>query len=91
MGLGVNMLEVLIFALGLITLYVIGWLLLVPFKLLFKAVCSSLLGAAVLLLINIFGGFFSVTIAINPLSAFITGYFGLPGIILLLIIKLIIP
>ncbi len=91
MGLGINMLEVLIFALGLITIYAIGWLLLVPLKFLLKAVSSSLLGAAVLLLINALGGIFSVTIAINPLSAFIAGYFGLPGIILILIIKLIIP
>lgn len=91
MGLGINMLEVLFFALGLVTLYIIGWLLLAPLKFLLKAISSSLLGAMALLLINVFGGLFSVTIAINPLSAFIAGYFGLPGIILLLIIKLIIP
>ena len=91
MRLGIDMLEVLLFALGLVLLYLTGWLLLAPFKFLLKLIASSLLGAAALLLINLVGGVFSVTIAINPLSAFIAGYFGLPGIILLLILKLILP
>ena len=91
MGLGIDLLEVLLFALGLVLLYLTGWLLLVPLRFLLKLIASSFLGAAALLLINAVGGLFSVTLAINPLSAFIAGYFGLPGIILLLVLKLILP
>ena len=89
MGLGIDFMVVLFFALGLVLLYFTGWLLLAPLKFIMKLLVNGLLGGLLLLIINLVGGFFSVTIAINPLSAIIAGYFGLPGIILLLLVKLI--
>jgi len=89
MGLGIDFMVVLFFALGLVLLYFTGWLLLAPLKFIMKLLVNGLLGGLMLLVINLIGGFFSVTIAINPLSAVIAGYFGLPGIILLLLFKLI--
>jgi inhibitor of the pro-sigma K processing machinery len=89
MGLGIDFMVMLFFALGLVLLYFTGWLLLAPLKFIMKLLVNGLLGGLMLLAINLIGGFFSVTIAINPLSAVIAGYFGLPGIILLLLLKLI--
>ena len=89
MGLGINLLVVLFFALGLVLLYFTGWLLLAPLKFILKLIISGLLGGLLLVAINLIGGIFSVNIAINPLSALIAGYFGLPGIILLFLLKLI--
>ena len=89
MGLGIDFQVVLLFALGLILLYFTGWLLLAPLKFIMKLLVSGLLGGLMLVIINLVGGIFSVTIAINPLSAVIAGYFGVPGIILLLLLKLI--
>lgn len=89
MGLGIDFSVVLFFGLGLVLLYFTGWLLLAPLKFIMKLIVSGLLGALLLVVINLVGGIFSVTIAINPLSALIAGYFGLPGIILLLVLKLI--
>ena len=89
MGLGIDIWVILFFALGLVLLYFTGWLLLAPFKLLFKLIVSGVLGGLLLFVLNLIGGIFSVTIAINPLSAVVAGYFGVPGIILLLALKLI--
>lgn len=89
MGLGIDFRVVLFFALGLVLLYCTGWLLLAPLKFILKLVISGLLGGFILLAINLVGGIFSFNIAINPLSALIAGYFGLPGIILLILLKLI--
>lgn len=89
MGLGIDFQVILFFALGLVLLYFTGWLLLAPLKFIMKLLVSGLLGGLALLVINLIGGIFHVTIAINPLSAVIAGYFGLPGIILLLLLKLI--
>ncbi len=89
MGLGIDFQVVLFFALGLILLYFSGWLLLAPLKFIMKLLTNGLLGGLMLVIINLVGGIFSVTIAINPLSAVIAGYFGLPGVILLLLLKLI--
>jgi len=89
MGLGIDFSVVLFFGLGLVLLYFTGWLLLAPFKFIMKLIVSGLLGALFLVIINLFGGIFNVTIAINPLSALVAGYFGLPGIVLLFVLKLI--
>jgi inhibitor of the pro-sigma K processing machinery len=89
MGLGIDFQVILFFALGLILLYFTGWLLLAPLKIILKLILNGILGGLILLLINLVGGIFSVTIAINPLSALIAGYFGLPGVILLFLLKII--
>lgn len=89
MGLGIDFQVILFFALGLVLLYFTGWLLLAPLRIILKLLINGILGGLILLLINIVGGIFSVTIPINPLSALIAGYFGLPGIILLFLLKII--
>ncbi|MGI5848824.1 MAG: pro-sigmaK processing inhibitor BofA family protein [Christensenellales bacterium] len=89
MGLGIDFQVILFFALGLVLLYFTGWFLLAPLKIILKLVLSGFLGGIILLLINFIGGLFSVTIAINPLSTVVAGYFGIPGIILLFVLKLI--
>lgn len=89
MGLGIDFTVILFFALGLVLLYFTGWLLLAPLKFILKLIVSGILGGILLFVINLVGGIFSVTIAINPLSAIIAGYFGVPGIVLLLVLKLI--
>ncbi len=90
MGLGIDFSVILSFGLGLVLLYFTGWLLIAPLKFIMKFIVSGLLGALLLVCVNLVGGIFSVTLAINPLSALIAGYFGLPGIILLLFLKLLI-
>ena len=89
MGLNIDFTVILFFALGLILLYITGWLLLAPLKFILKLIISGILGIGVLIVLNLVGGIFDVTIAINPLSAIVAGYFGVPGIILLLSLKLI--
>ena len=86
MGLQLDPMMVLYFALGLVLLYIIGWLLLAPLKFLLKLSLSSVLGAILLVILNLIGGIFRVTI---PLNAVIAGVLGLPGVLLLLLIKLI--
>ncbi len=89
MGLGIDFSVVLFFGLGLALLYFTGWLLIAPLKFIMKLIISGCLGALLLVILNLVGGLFGITIAVNPLSALIAGYFGLPGIVLLLVLKLI--
>lgn len=79
MGLQLDPMMVLYFALGLVLLYIIGWLLLAPLKFLLKLSLSSVLGAILLVVLNLIGGIFRVTIPLNPLNAVIAGVLGLPG------------
>ncbi len=80
---------ILFYALGLVVLFFAGKLLLAPFKLLLKLMFNSVLGAVAIILINLIGSAFSFSIPLNPLNAVLTGVFGVPGVLLILAIRLI--
>lgn len=50
---------------------------------------SILLGIACVLVFNLIGQFFNLTIPFNPLSIILIGFFRLPGFIVLLIILIL--
>ena len=62
--------SIFMYILGLFLLYLCCWLFLKPLKWLFRLLLSCVLGAAAL--------------ALNPLTAMITGVLGAPGMILML-------
>lgn len=70
------------FALGLVLLYLIGYLLLVPMRFLWRLLAGSLLGGLALWIVNHFGALFGFSVPLNPLTALITGALGLPGFLL---------
>jgi len=79
---------ILYFVLGLIVLYISGRLLLAPFKMILKLGLNSVLGACVIVLLNLTGQLFGFHIPLNPLNAMLTGVFGLPGVALIFLIRL---
>lgn len=89
MGLDIPFGIIAAYALGLVLLYVVGWLLLVPFKMILKFIYNGILGGLILWLLNILGGLIHVTIAINPVTALLVGFLGVPGIILILLLQFI--
>ena len=89
MDLNIDWQVIAAFALGIGLLYITGYLLLLPFKKVLRLLGNALLGAAALALCNLVGGSFGLYIAINPLTALITAYLGLPGVILLILVELI--
>ena len=58
-----------------------------PLKVLWKLIINAILGAVILFLFNLVGGFLNLSIPINALNALITGVLGIPGVILLLILQ----
>jgi inhibitor of the pro-sigma K processing machinery len=78
---------ILSYAFGLILLYLIGMLLVVPIKMLIKLVWNGILGGILLFIVNLIGNFIGISLAINPITALITGFLGIPGVILLLILQ----
>lgn len=85
MGTGLELNIIFAYGIGLILLYVLGWLLVVPLKLLLKLVINGFIGGIALILFNLLGGVFHLNLAISPLNALITGFLGIPGLIVLLI------
>lgn len=73
----------LAYALGIFALYVVGYMFLVPIKILLRLVINSIAGAITIILINWIGSFWGIHISLNILSAVIVGILGVPGVILL--------
>lgn len=85
----VNYSVIIAYAFGIILLFVVGRLLLVPIKVVLKLVFNGLLGALAIILINLVGGLAGFHIGLNVVTAFIVGILGIPGLLFLILLKLI--
>lgn len=81
--------NILAYLIGLVILYIVGMLLVIPIKVLIKLLINGLIGGIILFVFNLIGGFFGLAIMINPLNAIIVGILGVPGVILLLILQML--
>ncbi len=80
---------ILAYTVGIILLFILGRLLLVPLKVVLKLLYNALLGAISILAVNFIGGLFGFHIAFNIYTAFIVGTLGVPGLVFIVILKLI--
>lgn len=87
---GLELTVILAYAIGLILLYLIGWFLVIPIKIIIRLIWNGIIGGIMLFVFNIVGGFFDITIVINPVTALIAGFLGVPGVILLIIFNYVI-
>lgn len=81
---------IIAFAFGLLLLYIVGRVFLMPLRLVFRLIYNGIIGGVILWLINLVGSHFGFTIAINPVTALVVGFLGLPGVVLLILFKLFI-
>lgn len=58
-----------------------------PIKFFFKLLWSTFVGFLLLVVFNVLGGMIGLTIAVNVVTALTVGILGIPGLILLLLIK----
>lgn len=58
-----------------------------PMKLVWKIFIHALLGFVCLFIFNFVGAWVGLTLEVNWLNAAVTGVFGVPGVVLLLIIE----
>ncbi|MBU7007595.1 pro-sigmaK processing inhibitor BofA family protein [Phosphitispora fastidiosa] len=81
---------VMAFVLGLLLLYLVGRVMVVPIKLIVKLIVNGIVGGLVLWVVNYFGAFLNLHIPLNPVTALTAGFLGIPGIVLLIVIQQII-
>ena len=80
---------VLSFAIGLTLLCLIGYLLLVPMRFMWRLVAGGVMGALALMLVNLLGGLVGFGVEINPFTAMAVGFLGLPGAALVVALRLL--
>lgn len=77
------------FAVGLGLMCLVGYLLLVPMRFLWRLAAGGVLGALALLLVNAFGALVGLHVEINPFTALAVGFLGLPGAVLVVLMNLL--
>lgn len=81
---------IIAYAFGIILIYLLGRMFLMPLRLIFRLIYNGLVGGIMLWVVNFVGAHMGFTLAINPITALIAGFLGLPGVILLILFKLFI-
>ena len=71
-------------------LFLFGRIFIVPLKKILKLVLNSVLGGLVIFIINLIGANFGFHVGLNVFTSILVGLLGLPGAVILIIIKLLI-
>lgn len=72
-----------------IILFIIAQLVLKPIKLIWKLLLNSVIGLILLMLVNIAGAYFHFALPINIITILVSGFLGIPGILLLICFQLL--
>lgn len=70
-------------------LFIFGKIFIVPIKTILKLVVNSVLGGLTIFVINFIGSFFNFHIGLNLITSIFVGILGIPGAIVIVIIKLL--
>jgi len=73
----------------IVFLFIFGKVFIKPLKTILKLIINSILGGALIYLINLISGAFGFSIGLNMFTAIFVGLLGVPGAILLVIIKIL--
>ena len=71
-------------------LFIFGRVFIVPITKVLKLVINSILGGLTIFLINVIGGIWGFHIGLNIFTSILVGILGLPGVVCLVIVKLLI-
>ena len=89
-GLMVDVNLIIAYAFGIILIYLIGRMFLMPVKLMFRLIYNGIIGGVILWIVNMIGVYFGFTIPLNPITALVVGFLGLPGVVLLILYRVFI-
>lgn len=76
----------LAYAFGIFALYVVGYMFLIPIKIILRLTLNSILGGLFIILVNLGGTPWDIHIPLNVITAIVVGLLGLPGAIVLTMI-----
>ena len=71
-------------------LFILGKILIVPLKTILKLILNSILGGFLIWVMNLIGASFHFHIGLNLITSIFVGLLGIPGAIVMVIIKLLI-
>ena len=72
-----------------VAIFIVGKILLFPIKKVLKLVFNTIIGGAIIYIINLIGASFGFHIGLNIITSLVVGILGIPGAILLIILEII--
>ena len=81
--------SLLMIAAGVVFIILLIKILSEPIRWIVKLALNALLGFVVLFIFNFFGEFIGISIPINLISSLITGFFGVPGVVFLILYQIL--
>ena len=84
----IDLLSILAIFLAIGAVYILGMLLVLPIKLIVRLIINGIIGAIALIVFNLFGSYLGVTIGVNPITALMAGFLGVPGVLLMIFVKI---
>ena len=79
--------NIIAFTACIFFLFIFGKIFIVPIKTILKLVLNSFLGAFLIYIINLIGAMWGFHIGINIITSIFVGMLGIPGVIVIVIIK----
>ena len=71
-------------------IFIFGRIFIVPIKKTIKLLLNSILAGAVIFIINLIGANFGFHIGLNIFTSILVGLLGIPGVVCLIVVKLLI-
>jgi inhibitor of the pro-sigma K processing machinery len=78
---------IIAYAFGILLLYLVARLLLVPLRFLVYALYNAVIGGVAIWGLNLAGQYLGFRLALNPATALGVGFLGVPGVILLFVLQ----
>lgn len=82
--------TLLLIGFGIIALYLVGTVFETPLKIAARVLFNGVLGGLALVTVNLLGALVHFSLAVNPFSALAVGFLGIPGLMLLIALRLVI-
>lgn len=80
---------VLAYSAGIMLIFMLAWILVIPFKVASKFVLNAVIGGLCIIIFNLLSKFTGMYIGVNEVTALIVGLLGVPGFVAIVLIKLI--
>jgi inhibitor of the pro-sigma K processing machinery len=79
----VDLTTIAAYGFGLLIIYLLARMLIVPLRILTFLLVNGAIGGLALWAINLLGAYFGLHLALNPVTALVTGLLGAPGVLLI--------
>ena len=82
--------TIIIYLACFIVLFIVGKVFYLPLKHIFKLLLNSVLGGFLIYIVNVVGSYFGFHIGLNFGTAIFAGILGVPGVVALVLVKLLV-